>query len=1253
MTTLLAPIAEQNVGPVPGVDDDVEPDAQWKAALKARIEQELQPMADKVRQERDTTLRGLREGTREYDATMHAYRTSMDRVRRTAEELFSQEIKIKRVERSLALGKEVDGEEFEAFLKQQQAIWDNIKKEGAERPQGRPDSTVIGGSIPENGDPVAVPLGASGEHDAREGPSVPYRDSRPVTRVPGPEYRPRDRTQSGGSDQVGGVPSSYGSRPSRSRGNSSVLAADFEFPSPGPSPYDQSSIGRQGVSSLSKTRPQDIWLPGQGPRDSSSATSRTLAHATAPGISPISPNARESPIHDAGGRTVTRIGSVRTNERPSPLSDLDPSSSLPRDRFGMGSLEDRMTSRKGKEPDRSDLQRESAQPPPAIYDYYASRRPDSRTSMPITPARPSMPTPTSDESYFYQANLTTSARPRRDSDDREGIPVRRRSSRRSLPSDQGSPENTRYVPPGSTSARPIPNKRPSNSDYDGWPPQPSPSSRPSYGPQSPPTPYTTSSSRPIPRPTASDDGPRRHSPSGPYYGSQSPPDAFPFAGYDVPFSSSPRPRYSNSPAASVNGRRNSNGSRSVRSHSSRQEFWGPSDVAQRPLATYEEQSVASDSDSDEDYGMDLDDLWRVRERQELSWKLIRDQEEAKQDVLRKAEEARRLEEEARRKEEEARRKEDEARKKEEEARRQAEEARRKEEEVRMRALEIQQKEEELRRREAELAKREMEAKLAEERRKREAAEAKLQDEIRKRQEAEKEAKRREEEETRRRQRELAERRELEEAEKRRREREEAERQRREREEADRIRRESEEAARRERERKEWEEWEEKRRQEEERHRRAREEREKREKEEKERREKEEEEKRDREAREQLARERQQREAEQRARLQQQREESHKRREAEAQAERKREAELLQAERAEAERLQAEAAARMAAMAAEAEAQEEARRREADARAKAQDEARRRQAEASRTDDERSQPEPDPDLTDELQSPELIRQQQAIFEHIQAENRAKQEARRRLEEAERRASEEARKRSEEENRRAEARRREEAEEEGLRRELEARKRAEDEYRRREDDAKRREEAILADVLRRSQEEHRKQEERKRQNSVGSQSDGYRPGVYYSASSSAPRPVPAQGSSAYGAVPPASSRRLLDDRRPPGIALPPQTALPPLLLLAVPLPPRLVSPLPQRGPGKLPGIRNPAPARQLQAARIQAALTVPRSVLQPPTLLPPQAILGPPPLRACRYLMRRSGLVVRKSKRASSSNNSSASRRRGNGVRRRRR
>ena len=50
----------------------------------------------------------------------------------------------------------------------------------------------------------------------------------------------------------------------------------------------------------------------------------------------------------------------------------------------------------------------------------------------------------------------------------------------------------------------------------------------------------------------------------------------------------------------MSGRRNSNGSRSVRSRSSRQEFWGPADITQRPLQTFEEQSVASDSDSDAD-----------------------------------------------------------------------------------------------------------------------------------------------------------------------------------------------------------------------------------------------------------------------------------------------------------------------------------------------------------------------------------------------------------------------------------------------------------------------------------------------------------------------------------------------------------------------------------------------------------------------------------------------------------------------------
>ncbi|KAH9855618.1 hypothetical protein C2E23DRAFT_592757 [Lenzites betulinus] len=748
MTTLLAPIAEQNVGPAPVIDDDVEPDAQWKEALRSRIERGLQSMVDKVRQERDSGLRGLREGTYEYEAVMRTYHASMDHVRRIAEDQFSQELKIARFERSLEQGKEVEGEEFAAFRREQQAIWDKIKKDGAERPPGRQGPAVVEGPPGQNGEPTSEPARAS------------------VARAPGPEYRPRDRTQSGGSDQVGGVPGSYGSRPARSRGNSSVLAADLELPSPGPSPYDQSSIGRQGLSTLSRTRPQDIWLPAQSPiiKENGSATSRTFAHAASPGIPPVSPNVREGPSNDGPGRTASRAGSIRLNERPSPLGDYDASSSLPRDRFGMGSLEDRMSSRKGKEPDRSE---QMSPQPTTPYEYYAPRRADSRAAMPITPVRPSLPAQ-SDDTYFYQAS-PVSARPRPDSEDREGIPVRKRSTRRSINSDQSSPENPRYIPPSSAAARPIPNKRSFNgAEYDNWPPQ----SGMFFGPQSPPASYATSNSRPIPRPSTNDDNPRRHSPSGPWHGSQSPPDAFPFSGHDLPFSSSPRPRYNTGSSVGSaggggggggGGRRNSNGSRSVRSRSSRQEFWGPADVSQRPLATYEEQSVASDSESEKDYGMDLDNLWRVRERQELAWTLAKEQEAAK-----KAKEAERLQEEARRKEEEAR-------KKEEEAKRQAEEARRKEEEVRLRALEIQQKEEELRRREAELLQRELEAKFKEERRLREEVEARLQEEIRRRQEAEEEAKRREEAETRRRQREEAERREMEEAEKRRQEREESER----------------------------------------------------------------------------------------------------------------------------------------------------------------------------------------------------------------------------------------------------------------------------------------------------------------------------------------------------------------------------------------------------------------------------------------------------------------------------------------------
>ncbi|TBU24103.1 hypothetical protein BD311DRAFT_38093 [Dichomitus squalens] len=795
MTTLLTPISEQNVGPLPpNIDEDVEPDAQWKESLRARIEQTLQPMVDKAREDRDAQLRGVHEGTLQWENVMKSYNYAMDRVRRLAQDQFTEELKIARFERSLALGKEVEGQEFEEFKRRQQAIWDTIKKGGAERqqgPAGRRDSSVSNSnqengepvvSLPRaNEDPAAVPLRATGEQDAREGPSTSHREPRPLARGPfGPDARPRDRTQSGGSEQIAGTPGSYSARPARSRGNSSVFA-DFDptNTNASPSPYDQGSIGRGGVSSLSKTRPQNIWLPPTPTRDDlpSTSTSRTFAHAAAPTVSPVSPNTRENPSNDHG-RTVSRAGSFRASDRPSPIADFE-SAPIPRDRFGLP-VDDRTSSHKGKEPERPERSRQpSFTQQTLVHDIYA-RRPDPRVQMPVlvpSARPPPAPQPPEDQQAFAQVSPQNARHRTNGFEDGEGIPIR--AARRSNTSDQGSPEHMRYGPQKPASARPIPSSRRSlPGETDAWSAQPSPPAHHLFGPQSPPSVPTASSSRPIPRPSSADDDPRRHSPSGAWHGSQSPPNVLPFAGYDLPFSSSPRYRgYAGSPAGSVSGRRNSNGngSRSVRSHSSRQEFWGPSDVSQRPLATFEEQSVASGSDSEEDYGVDLDDLWHLRERAELrerhqlTWKLVRDQE--REEVMRKAAEAKRLEEEARRKEEEARRKEEEARRKEEEARRKADEARRKEEEVRLKALEIQQKQEELARREAELLRREMEAKLQEERRKREELEAALQqmreaEERRRQEEAERQEREMRREERERREKEERDRREREERERR-------------------------------------------------------------------------------------------------------------------------------------------------------------------------------------------------------------------------------------------------------------------------------------------------------------------------------------------------------------------------------------------------------------------------------------------------------------------------------------------------------
>ena len=1097
MTTLLTPISETNAGPLPAnVDEDVEPDAQWKESLRARIEQTLQPMVDKARDDRDIQLREVQEGTVQWENVMKSYNYAMDRVRRLAQDQFTEELKIVRFERSLALGKEVEGEEFEEFKRRQQAIWDTIKKGGAERQQGagaggRDSSVSNPSSIQENGVPiVAAPTRANvasssslpktnGEQDVREGPSMPHRDSRPVARAPpGSDPRPRDRTQSGGSDQILGTPGSYGARPTRSRGNSSVFMDFDPTTSASPSPYDQGSVGRASGSSLSRTRPQGIWLPPAPSKDDPPPipSSRTYAHATTPSIPPVSPNVREGTVND-NGRTLSRAGSVRLRERPSPNADFD-SNAGPRDRYGLPT-DDRGPSRKGKEPERPDRPRQpSFTQQTSVHDIYA-RRSDSRT-----PARAPLASQLFEEPQFPQQQFSPQQFPQVSPlnsrfrmpapDDTEGIPIR--GNRRSNTSDQGSPENMRYGPQNPASARPIPPSRRSlPGDIDAWPVLPSPSPHPMYGPQSPPPVPAASSSRPIPRPSSTDDDPRRHSPSGAWHGSQSPSNALPFTGYDFPFSPSPRPRYSASPAPSVGGRRNSNGSRSVRSRASRQEFWGPSDVTQRPLATFEEQSVASNSDSEEDYGVDLDDLWHMRERaelrerHELTWKLVRDEQrrQERQEIMRKAEEARRLEEEARRKEEEARKKEEDARRREEDAKKKADEARRKEEEVRLKALEIQQKSEELMRREAELMRREVEAKLQEERRKREEAEARLQqwqeaEERRKQEEAERqERERREKEERERREKAEREEREMREREEReRREREEKERrqkeekERREREKrdkAERDKREREERERRDREERERREKE--KREREEKERLEREEKAKREKEEKERREKEEAQRR----REREAWQKQQREQEERFAREREAWEESRRREAEATA-----AAATQA-RLESERLQAE---RLAALEAQRQREEARRQRELEAQ-RQRDEAERREAAAQRQRE-----------LEEQQRLALEEQQRLALEEQQRQELEEQQ-RRELEEQQRRELEERRRRELEEQRRRELeeQQRREAEAEAKRQEAEEqRRRAAEEQRLREAEEQR---------LREAEEQRQREAEEQRQRELEAQ------------------------------------------------------------------------------------------------------------------------------------------------------------------------
>jgi hypothetical protein len=165
MATLTDSIDIQPTTPNP----DFEPEDEWKAGLRQRIEENLKPLAEKRKRELNEKLKGLSppEDTKAYAD----YDNAMAELRRTASEQYRQLLERERQERRWSAGEKVDDKWSEILMKEQQALLDLYKK----------------GTAPKNYQPEAA---TRDEERSQPPPSakVPDRASLP------PESIAKDRT---------------------------------------------------------------------------------------------------------------------------------------------------------------------------------------------------------------------------------------------------------------------------------------------------------------------------------------------------------------------------------------------------------------------------------------------------------------------------------------------------------------------------------------------------------------------------------------------------------------------------------------------------------------------------------------------------------------------------------------------------------------------------------------------------------------------------------------------------------------------------------------------------------------------------------------------------------------------------------------------------------------------------------------------------------------------------------------------------
>jgi len=132
MATLTDIIDIQPTTPHP----DFEPEDQWKANLRQRIEGTLKPAAEKLKRELTERLKDL--SPPEESKAKTDYDNAMAELRRTANEQYRQILERERQERRWAAGEKVDEKWSEIFMKEQQALLDMYKKK-ANQPEATRD----------------------------------------------------------------------------------------------------------------------------------------------------------------------------------------------------------------------------------------------------------------------------------------------------------------------------------------------------------------------------------------------------------------------------------------------------------------------------------------------------------------------------------------------------------------------------------------------------------------------------------------------------------------------------------------------------------------------------------------------------------------------------------------------------------------------------------------------------------------------------------------------------------------------------------------------------------------------------------------------------------------------------------------------------------------------------------------------------------------------------------------------------------